>query len=426
MSDLQAAAQPLASLADFRKRGYIPELDGVRALSVLLVVSTHMYDAGMMWRWLSGWQGVTIFFVLSGYLITSLALREERQRGRLSLSAFYVRRSFRIFPLYYFTLLLYCVLILGLGMAPGQREGLCEALPYFVFYLQEVPFYFVGLRPQGELPFFQSWSLGVEEKFYLLWPLLGFALWKGATALRRTRTFALVAAFVLLPVGIYLWNPDLVPFSRNLISYHCILAGCLLALLLDDERWFNRLRFLASPAGTVGSVALFLAVHFGTAVVPALYLWNIWGVLYSFATAAMLGSVLLGTGPLQTFLARPALVFIGRLSYGIYLIHLFVIGIAHRLVPSWLPFPWAGLCAYFLACVLSIGFAWVLAWAFERRFIAWGQRLSAWILARSAAAVVPSVSQARISVNDLASHAETASPRAGNSILSPVRPVSRA
>src|SRR6516225_1632317 len=96
------------SYVDYQRRKYLPELDGLRAISVLLVVSVHLHDFETVWKWLAGWQGVTVFFVLSGYLITTLSLREEEQRGSLSLAAFYVRRSLRIFPLYYFVLAVYC------------------------------------------------------------------------------------------------------------------------------------------------------------------------------------------------------------------------------------------------------------------------------------------------------------------------------
>src|SRR5262245_54772713 len=110
-----------ATYADYQRRKYLPELDGLRAISVLLVVSVHLHDFESVWKWLAGWQGVTVFFVLSGYLITTLALREEGQTGALSLGAFYVRRSLRIFPLYFLTLAAYCILIFGLGLNPEKR-----------------------------------------------------------------------------------------------------------------------------------------------------------------------------------------------------------------------------------------------------------------------------------------------------------------
>ena len=83
-----------------------------RAVCVLGVLTSHLSDK-YVWHWLSGGLGVNVFFVLSGYLITMLALREERANGRLSLSAFYVRRTLRIFPLYYLAVLVYCALMFG-------------------------------------------------------------------------------------------------------------------------------------------------------------------------------------------------------------------------------------------------------------------------------------------------------------------------
>ncbi len=159
-------------------RKYFSELDGLRALSVLLVINVHLYDSQRNWWWVSGYRGVTIFFVLSGYLITTLALREEGQQGCLSLAAFYVRRCFRIFPLYYVTLALYCLLIYGVSISPHLREPLWDALPYYLLYLQEIPFCLWKILSERDLVFAQSWTLGAEEKFYLLWPLLAFVVWR--------------------------------------------------------------------------------------------------------------------------------------------------------------------------------------------------------------------------------------------------------
>ena len=77
--------------AEYLSQSYFPQLDGLRAISVLLVISVHLY-AAQYWSWLAGGYGVVVFFVLSGYLITTLALREEARSGRVSLVAFYLRR----------------------------------------------------------------------------------------------------------------------------------------------------------------------------------------------------------------------------------------------------------------------------------------------------------------------------------------------
>src|SRR4051794_23185147 len=227
---------------NYRERSYIPELDGLRALAILLVVSWHARDHA--WDWLVGGYGVTVFFVLSGYLITMLALREERSRGQLHILSFFVRRVFRLFPLYYFVLGLHCLLIFGAGLAPEKRPGLALALPYYLCYFQEYVA-FTGAEEWplngGGLPFVQSWSLGIEEKFYLVWPFLGFVAWRCAGATRRAGTATLALLMALAPAALG------AQVGRFFSPYSQILVGCLAALLLDDPAWYARLTWLGRP-----------------------------------------------------------------------------------------------------------------------------------------------------------------------------------
>jgi hypothetical protein len=124
----------------YLQRTYFPELDGLRALCALLVITAHLYSHKEWWAWLAGDRGVSVFFVLSGYLISTLALREEEREGRLSLAAFYVRRCCRLFPLYYLILGFYCLMLLGLGRGSADQCGaLAEALPWNLVYCQEIP-----------------------------------------------------------------------------------------------------------------------------------------------------------------------------------------------------------------------------------------------------------------------------------------------
>ena len=162
----------------FRARPYFAELDGLRAISVLMVVSVHL-KYPQVWN-LSGHLGVRIFFILSGFLITTLALREEARRGYLSVGGFMIRRSFRIFPLYYLTLLLYLVVLLLTGR-PEQKEAIVGVLPAFAFYYPEVPYFYEWFPVR---PFDHAWSLGIEEKFYLVWPIVMFVLLRGVWAAR--------------------------------------------------------------------------------------------------------------------------------------------------------------------------------------------------------------------------------------------------
>jgi peptidoglycan/LPS O-acetylase OafA/YrhL len=125
------AASLSMNYQEFQAARYFPELDGLRALSILLVISIHTTDP--LWAPLHGNVGVTIFFVISGFVITTLLLREEDKRGRVRIRAFYARRAFRILPVYCLVLLAYILLIGVLKLQPGAND-LWKALPYFATY----------------------------------------------------------------------------------------------------------------------------------------------------------------------------------------------------------------------------------------------------------------------------------------------------
>jgi peptidoglycan/LPS O-acetylase OafA/YrhL len=370
--------EPHAAHEAYLERTYFPELDGLRALSVLLVIAFH---SGERWSWLAGFRGVTIFFVLSGYLITTLALREESKHGRLSLSAFYVRRCFRIFPLYYFTLVVYCLLIFGLGAGARFRAPLVDALPYYLLYLQEVPFCLWQVLATGEPAFSQSWTLGAEEKFYLLWPVLAFVLWRGdgRRRLLGTATLAAVLAVVpglLTPLGL---GPRVV--GRMAFCYCSLLTGCLLAFLLHDGIWFQRLRRLggATPAALV----LLCTAHFATPWVSNPGLADGLNVLYTLAVSLFLACLLVSEGPLQQMLRWRPLVAIGRLSYGMYLLHLLAKGAVDRLVPAVQAGLAGSVLAFVLTTALSVALAWLMHRTLESFGINLGRRWSQRILIRA-------------------------------------------
>lgn len=249
------------------------------------------------WQGWLGWLGVNLFFVLSGYLITSIALKEEEERGRVSLRAFLIRRSFRIFPLYYFVLGTYVVLILGVGLKPGTGPSLVSALPYFVSYLQEFP----CIANEG-IPFCQTWSLAIEEKFYLVWPALAFGL-------LYTRRHLRLPVAVLLAVA--------APFFGIFVgSYGDILTGCVLALALQKPA----VRAAFAGAGRYGAYLAFAAL----ALVHALVMPGLgpkFTLVYSAVAAACLGFLALVPSAVTTLLSWAPLAFVGRLSYGVFLLH---------------------------------------------------------------------------------------------------------
>lgn len=369
---------------NYLERGYFPELDGLRAISVLLVISVHLYDAKARWFWLAGYRGVTIFFILSGYLITTLALREEARYGRLSLAAFYVRRSFRIFPLYYFTLAVYCLLILGLGISANLRAPLIDALPYYLLYWQEIPFCLWQVLTSRDLVFVQSWTLGAEEKFYLLWPLLAFVLWRGNGRRRLLGTLALAIGLALIPAILTPFGPAPRAVGRMLFCYCSLLTGCLLAFLLHDRIWFNRLRRLGGAA-TMAALVLLLAAHFATPQVSDPSLADGLNVLYTVAVGLFLAGLLVEDGPLQRVLRWRPLVSIGRLSYGMYLLHMLAMAVIYRLLPASGLSVAGSILVYVLTCLLSIALAWVMYRTLESFGINLGRRWSRRIIERAAA-----------------------------------------
>jgi peptidoglycan/LPS O-acetylase OafA/YrhL len=390
---MERAVGPLSDAeAEFRlyqARKYVPELDGVRALAVIGVIGSHMaLNSG--WHWLSGGLGVYVFFVLSGYLITTLALREERALGHLSYKAFYVRRTLRIFPLYYAAVLVYCGLLFLTTWGRATQAAFADALPYYLTYLQEVPYVFhtiVGGRPS---PFDHSWSLGIEEKYYLVWPVLAFGLWACQPVLRLRGTVVLLVLFAatqsigrLSPV-IDAWRPELI-----LYPYSHILWGCLLAILLDDPKWFARLRWLGSPLGMVLCLAAFVAAQVAyeplaewRADDPDRFRFRELMILHGLATTALMGSVLTSDGPVQWVLRMRPLVFLGKVSYGMYLFHGLGTSAAQRVMR---PFPELAWVTFALAVLATVAIAYGFALVIERPGIRIGRRWSDAILRRQAA-----------------------------------------
>ena len=226
---------------DYQARKYFAPLDGLRAVSILLVITAHTTDP-LFYR-LHGAVGVTIFFVISGYLITTLLLREEERRGRARIKAFYIRRAFRILPLYYVTLIGYIVLIGILHLQAGSAS-LWHSLPWYATYQND-------LAPQGGGIFGQSWSLAIEEKYYLLWPL-AFTI----PVLKRHR-LTVAGGLATLTALASLWHA-----TAYFAIYTPILLGCVMAIVLDNPRLYPQARRLATTP-----VALLL--------IAALIIWDL-------------------------------------------------------------------------------------------------------------------------------------------------------
>ncbi|HZV59299.1 MAG TPA: acyltransferase [Candidatus Eremiobacteraceae bacterium] len=330
------------------KKNYLPELDGLRALAIILVLVQHVRSVEGAVP--IGYLGVTVFFVLSGYLITSISLAEEASKGTLSLVGFYIRRSFRIFPLYYLMLGVYCLLILGLHMFPEKQLPLKQALPFYLVYLQEIPFF--RASQGGSLPFFQSWSLGFEEKFYLVWPLICFV------ALRFKKDWRIPTAALLVFAS---------SFSQYTRPYASILLGCMLALALQSAS----LRKIIQQNAAIG-IWITTAVLLALSLAPMrFWYWDLALGIFALVFAFFLGFLVTSENYFKAALGIPPLAFVGKMSYGIYLVHLLCIGVLRgklHIGNVWL--------MMFGAFGLSLTTAIVLHYSVEQPFIQWGRKLS--------------------------------------------------
>ena len=288
---------------------HLPSLDGLRALSILLVLLGHLSGTRHFGYPLMGSGdvahfGVVVFFVISGFLITSLLLSEYSKTGSISLKLFYARRALRIFPASYAFMAVVAVLALA-GIAKLNHGDLWYAVTYTVNY---APF---RSWPVGHL-----WSLSVEEQFYLLWPVSFRALgprrafWVAA-AVFVTGPVARAAAWLFLrhtPYG----TLEIFPMVADSLAAGCLLAG--LRGWLEARRWYLWL-FRPLPSIAILTIVLILNRLTGYTVV------SVAGMAVINLGLALLvhRSVYCWRDRAGSILNRKPLAFIGTLSYSLYL-----------------------------------------------------------------------------------------------------------
>ena len=303
-----------------------------------------------------------MFFVLSGFLITTLAVREEGRRGHLDTASFYIRRVCRIFPLYTFVLLFYCLLILVVGFQPERRSAFVDQLPYYGLGFPEHGFFLDG----AHAPFDGSWSLGVEEKFYLLWPLVFVAAVLTGTRARML-LLALVGAFSIAAPAI--WRDGVV-----VAPYVQLAFGCAAALLLQRHLTYERVRRLGATPVLIALCLVFVALQFAlpahdTAPRGVLY------APYGLVVALLLIGLVTTTDTWIGWLWSRPLVLTATLSYALYLIHNFGLNLAEKIVPAG-----HGLAGSLVSTALGIGMAYVFAYylhrTIEQPFIGLGRRIT--------------------------------------------------
>jgi peptidoglycan/LPS O-acetylase OafA/YrhL len=312
-----AGAQPETELAtahaSFLGCKYFSSLDVFRFLAIVAVVWHHTVD-GVAWLPASsrGFLGVDFFFVISGFLIVTLLLRERARNGSISLRQFYLRRSLRIFPIYYGLIGVVSAFVL-VKPGAGIARNFWETWPFQVFYLSNF------IDASGLILFF-TWSLSTEEQFYLIWPPVE----------RWSRRFA-----IPILVGVIVVN-QLVNFrlldrllgdwkylSIAQITFTPICLGVLLAHLLHDRRWFGRLAGLFG--GRWASMALLLALFLACNLPnPDLSGWPRL-LIQVLMTLLLTSCVIREDSELNRLLGFRIIRRIGVISYGMYLYHMFTI-----------------------------------------------------------------------------------------------------
>lgn len=301
-------------------RNHLPSLDGLRAFSILLVIICHGagvcgHQSDLTDYW--GYLGVSIFFVISGTLITWLLIREEEETGSVSLRSFYIRRALRILPVFWLFIL--CVIMLKSIHAVTISS--MDILRAFTF-THNYPF-----RGHEDYAWWlhHTWSLSLEEQFYLVWPGL-FAL----LAKRKSVYLAMIMALSgpTLRVANYYLLPSL--RGQEWQMFHTridvLMMGCLAAFLLDSPSWRKRIQNVpANPVLLASSIFLlgiepYVVGHYtGHTLARAAFSMTVPTIEAGVIAFAILILVAGKASMASTVFNQPAVMHVGRISYGMYL-----------------------------------------------------------------------------------------------------------
>ena len=359
---MRALLGPTLTHESFRRDRHFGGLDGTRAIAALAVVGFHFSGPAPMFS--GGWLGVHMFFVLSGFLITTLLLREEATAGRISLLGFWVRRIFRIAPAYYAAFLCSYLLLRWSGV--WEAAGGPSSVRYFLTFNPEFSPSFINFE--------QAWTIGIEQKFYLVWPLLAFVLVPllGAVAGGAGRARA-AAWLVLAPTLVWLiWHHNI-----SWVHYVAILLGCGMALAMHARLTF---RLLAPLSSRVVQVALAVAIYYvqthsvdltvrGGGPAP---------LILGFALLCALSlPSLCGRTEISRVLALPPFRWLGERSYSIYLFQIIGGHFVAMALPQW----GNDLHKALVVTVVTIMIADFVYRFVERPGIEVGRRLARWLAA---------------------------------------------
>jgi len=326
----------------------IPALDGLRTVAVSMVVVDHWGLPGL------GGLGVSIFFVLSGFLITTLLLTEWDHTGDISLKAFYARRSLRIFPAYY----VFLAFSWWIDSHHGDTRIQPVIIPAALYYLD----YFHAIHGHSSTSIAHAWSLAIEEQFYLLWPC-AFLL------ISRWRPERLAAILVTVIGVVMIWRTiaftalDLgQKWAYDAFDSRCdaLATGCLLAVLLAREPVANRLRAL-SRHGWI-AVAAALPILFVELVDNGRFRYTAGFTINAILIAFVMSQLVLNPNTLAGRLLESRVMrYLGGISYGMYLYHVWGLTVGRHLA--------SGVPGLVIGYAATVGFAMVSWYLVERGFL---------------------------------------------------------
>ncbi|HTF88643.1 MAG TPA: acyltransferase [Planctomycetota bacterium] len=312
---LEVVSAPVSRFDAFRAQARFPALDGIRAISILAVIWHHTAGGfGGVPLSSNGFLGVDMFFVLSGFLIVSLILKERERTGAISLRRFYARRTLRIFPIYYLVLAAILVFVTVIRPESGMRDPFLSELPFHASYttnwIQSTTFLAI------------AWSLATEEQFYLLWPPLEkfFArqvlpVLVGFLVVNQLLNFGLLDGLLESRLGLARGD-----YAILQVTFTPICLGVLLAHALARPGGFARLRSVFASRWSLWIVLVALIAVCNApgdiSGLPRLSIQLLMGMFLA-------GCVLDEQHPVARVLSRPWIRWIGAISYGMYLYHHF-------------------------------------------------------------------------------------------------------
>jgi peptidoglycan/LPS O-acetylase OafA/YrhL len=344
---------------------YFPGLNGLRAVSAIAVVISHITlnlqqfnlnpkilgtlkdgnPAGLM----LGEYGVTIFFVLSGFLITFL-LQKEKDRYNINIKKFYLRRIFRIWPLYYLYLIIAVIVTVVLNI-----DLKINSLFFYIFFAPNIPS-IIGNR---SFLVAHLWSLGAEEQFYLFWPWLNKKI-KSLVNL----IIALIFILIILKISLHFIYPNtLLEAVINITKFHCMMLGGLGALLYKGNNKF----FLKVSNNKLTQIICWIIIFL--AAINKFHLASVIDneLISVVALFLIIGQIKIKNRVLN--LELPVFYFLGKISYGIYIIHpLLILLFSKLLAKVQLNLPAKYILVYLSIFGTTVLFSWISYISFERFF----------------------------------------------------------